>query len=216
MEEYGRLYGSSARSYAENTIPVWRSERRKMTGLVASRLYALLPPRMPLTDKYGLVKNLWSHYGPRSHAVIVVGPDVLEAEVIECARAKVQAAVRSYTVPPNLEARFRWLAADDVGTYQQLLNHFLELEKQQAIDLTALQVPVMMSHFRSHVATTHRLNQVLQIGNHKIEIKFHSSATGVSESEPGGIALLQAKDGSWLLWLLIIACALVFLLSQVD
>ncbi len=214
LEEYGRLHGASARTYAEQTIPHWRSERRTMSGLVAARLYALLPPRMALSEKYGLVKRLWNHHGPRSHKVLVVGPDASEGEVIERARAQVLAAVQSYTVPAPLEARFRWLATGDVSAYQQLLNHFLDLEKQQAIELTAQQIPVMMSHLRSHGATTHRLSQILQIGNHKVEIHFQATASGVRESEPGRLALTQEANRAWLWWFLAILGALIFFALQ--
>ena len=52
---YERQHGSSARQYAQATMGAWSSGRRQMSGMIASRLYNLLPPIMPLEDKYKLV-----------------------------------------------------------------------------------------------------------------------------------------------------------------
>src|SRR5215469_5747346 len=48
LNEYQGKYGRSAREYAEQTIPKWRSGRVQMSGMVAERLFNLLPSRMPL------------------------------------------------------------------------------------------------------------------------------------------------------------------------
>ena len=39
-------------------IPKWRTGRVQMSGMVAERLFNLLPPRMPLGVKYKLVEGL--------------------------------------------------------------------------------------------------------------------------------------------------------------
>jgi hypothetical protein len=66
LDDYQRAYGSEAREYAAKTIPKWRSGRVQMSGMVAERLFNLLPPRMPLGVKYKLVEGLWHHVGPSS------------------------------------------------------------------------------------------------------------------------------------------------------
>jgi hypothetical protein len=55
LDEYGQIHGLSARDYAEKTIAKWSSGRTHMSGMVAARLFNLLPPRMPLSEKYDLV-----------------------------------------------------------------------------------------------------------------------------------------------------------------
>ena len=59
LDAYEAKYGRKPREYAEVTLPKWRSGRVKMSGMNASRLFNLLPPRMPLPEKYKLTENLW-------------------------------------------------------------------------------------------------------------------------------------------------------------
>src|SRR5713226_2467806 len=46
LDEYERKYRRQAREYAADTIPKWRSGKVQMSGMVAERLFNLLPPRM--------------------------------------------------------------------------------------------------------------------------------------------------------------------------
>ena len=59
----GADMAAPAREYAANTIPKWRTGRVQMGGMIAERLFNLLPPRMPLAVKYKLVEGLWHHVG---------------------------------------------------------------------------------------------------------------------------------------------------------
>src|ERR1700736_6004601 len=45
LDDYQSKYGSKAREYAAKTIRNWSSGRVKMSGMVAARLFNLLPPR---------------------------------------------------------------------------------------------------------------------------------------------------------------------------
>ena len=58
LKDYESRYGTSARQYAQSALPQWRNGRRQMSGLVAERLVDLLPPRMPLVEKYKLRREL--------------------------------------------------------------------------------------------------------------------------------------------------------------
>ena len=101
LDDYQRAYGSKAHQYAIKTIPKWRAGRVQMGGMVAERLFNLLPPRMPLGVKYKLVEGLWHHVGPSSKHRIRVGADVDVPEVIELARSKITEFVVNYKIPSN-------------------------------------------------------------------------------------------------------------------
>jgi hypothetical protein len=58
LDAYERQHGQQAREYAQDTIPQWRSGKRQMSGLVAARLFSLLPAFMPVERKFDLVKSL--------------------------------------------------------------------------------------------------------------------------------------------------------------
>jgi hypothetical protein len=66
LDLYENQRGRAAREYAEKTIDRWRSRSVTMSGMVASRLFKLLPPLMPLQSKYELITNLWNRLGPSS------------------------------------------------------------------------------------------------------------------------------------------------------
>jgi hypothetical protein len=64
LDAYEEKHGAQKRKYAAKTIEKWRTGRVHMSGTVAERLFALLPPHMPLATKYRLIENLWNHVGP--------------------------------------------------------------------------------------------------------------------------------------------------------
>src|SRR5690554_3074455 len=43
LDSYEKNFGLKAREYAELALPQWKSGSKKMSGLVASRLFSLLP-----------------------------------------------------------------------------------------------------------------------------------------------------------------------------
>lgn len=170
LDEYERAYGSKAREYAADAIPKWRTERVQMSGMVAERLFNLLPPRMPLAVKYKLVEGLWRHVGPSSKYRLRVGPDADVAQVVEFARSKITEFVVKYKIPEDLERRFDWLAAGDVTVKQLFLSHIQEIEKTVAVEAVRAQLPVMLKHMRSEGSHTGRLAQIIHLGKHELEI----------------------------------------------
>ena len=82
-----------------------------MSGLVASRLYSLLPPRMPLEAKYKLTEVLWRHVGPSSKKTLRVGSDASIDAIVEIASKHIDEVVTEYKIPDKLERRFEWLSS---------------------------------------------------------------------------------------------------------
>ena len=178
LDDYHRAYGSKAHQYATNTIAKWRTGRVQMGGMVAERLFNLLPPRMPLGVKYKLVEGLWHHVGPSSKHRIRVGANANVAEVIELARSKITEFVVNYKIPSNLESRFNWLSAGDVSLKQMLLSHVQEVEKTIVVEAVRAQVPVMLEHLRSAGSHTGRLAQIVRVGKHELELLMDKTVTG--------------------------------------
>jgi hypothetical protein len=184
LDDYQRAYGSKAHQYATQTIPKWRTGRRKMSGEVAARLFNLLPPRMPLGVKYKLVEGLWHHVGPSSKHRIRVGADANVAEVIELARSKITEFVVNYKIPGSLESRFNWLSAGDVSVKQILLSHVQEVEKTIVLEAVRAQVPVMVEHLRSAGSHTGRLAQIVRVGKHELELLMDKTVTRARIEDP--------------------------------
>ena len=187
-----------------------------MSGTVAERLFKLLPPRMPLGEKYKLTESLWAHFGPSSKKRLRIG---ITADVnmafVEIDR-HIEEVVTAHHIPKELEARFEWLAQGDVNVKQQLLNHLRGLERKLVSDGARLQLPVMIDHLKSNAgALTHRMTQTLKIGKHELELLIDREFDGVALEEwkpPVSIKTATGGNG-WMIWLLI-AAVIIFLLNR--
>ena len=185
--------------------------------MVASRLFHLLPPRMPLAEKYRLTENLWRHTGPKSHKTLRVGPDAGVEDVVNAVHDHIESVVIEYRIPEFLERRFEWLSAGDIGVKQKLLNHVRQMEKALVVNGARQQIPIMLEHLRSGDGChTHRLVQVLEIGKHKLEISVDTATTGVRLEEPLAVSAKAFAAGSsasgrgWAWWLIAGAVILCF------
>ena len=182
LDDYERAYGTSARKWAALTMAKWRAGRVQMGGMVAERLFNLLPPRMPLAVKYKLVEGLWHHVGPSSKYRLRVGPNADPAQVVEFAQSKISEFVVRYKIPADLDYRFDWLAAGDVKVKQELLSHIQEIEKTVAVEAVRVQLPIMLGHLQSAGSHTGRLAQIVQVGKHELEIVMGRAATEVERT----------------------------------
>jgi hypothetical protein len=206
FDEYGRIYGSDKRDYAEDTFNKWKTGRRKMSGLVAGRLYDLLPPRMPLNKKYELIKTLWESLGPSSNKILIIGPDAHINEIIGIVREYIYETVDNYKIPQNMEKRFKWLSMNDSQLQQQLLNYFLNLEKESAVTGTHKYIPPILQHIRQHSDITSRINQNIKIGNHKFILVFDPNAKGLTLKDSSYFSYSDNTFdwGKLFLWLIVI------------
>lgn len=212
LAEYGRRYGSQAREYASDTMHKWRTGQTKMSGTVAERLFNLLPPRMPLSEKYKLTEGLWHHFGPSSKRVMRVGLDADLEQVIELARRHIDEVVTQYRIPEQIERRFNWLAAGDVGVKQELLNHLRSMERTMVVEAARAQMPVLLEHIKGqHGGRTSRLAQVVKVGKHELELLIDKTVSGVRLEAPGYRTPSAANSGGGGKLALIVIAGLVLL-----
>lgn len=209
LDRYEAEFGKPAREYAEQTIPKWKSGKTTMSGLVAGRLFSLLPQMMPLKTKYDLAENLWKQYCPTSSSSLVIGADASVDEIVATVARHFDQTVQSYTVPEPLKQRFAWLAQGDVQAYEQLLNHFLELEKSQIAELARGHVTTLLAHIREHGRVTKGVRQTLEIGKHRYELHFDGRAKGIRTGAPSS---RSSPERSGLMWVLAIIGVIVLLL----
>ena len=143
LDAYEAKHGAKKRNYAANTIEKWRNGKRRMSGTIAERLFALLPPRMPLATKYQLIENLWNHVGPKSKKTLRVGLDANIEQVLEAITSHINDVVTHFRIPDELERRFNWLAAGDSHAKQDLLTHLRFMEKALVVEGARIQLPVL-------------------------------------------------------------------------
>ncbi|MEQ8789890.1 MAG: hypothetical protein RIC55_26585 [Pirellulaceae bacterium] len=183
LDAYEQQHGKKARDYAKQTFEKWRSGATKMSGLVAGRLFELLPRFMPRKTKFDLVKSLWESKCPTSRKVLYVGPDALVQEVCCRAREHLTNAVIEYTIPESITRRFRWLAEKDVELQQELYNYFLQLNREAVIEASEVRIPALLTQLAQQ-RTVQRISQTIVVANHSLELVFDPEASGVSSSPP--------------------------------
>ncbi|WP_430415295.1 hypothetical protein [Parasphingorhabdus sp.] len=210
FDAYEQAFGAEPRQYAEKTLPAWRSGRVKMSGTVAERLFRLLPPRMPLREKYRLTENLWEHFGPKSKKRLRLGLNVDPAEVVRIVKSHLDDVVISYKIPQQMENRFNWLSGGDVSVKQELLNHMKTQERQLVAEGVKLQLPLMIQHLQADEENlTTRMAQTLKVGKHEVELLVDRNAEGANLEE--WMPSLTKKninaassDSNWGTWIVVL------------
>ena len=170
---YEQEYGKSPREYAESALPQWKSGRKKMSGLVASRLFSLLPKYMSITDKLSLAESLWKHIGPRSTRYIYIGKQATAEDVRNLVKSELDQLATSWTIPNPMKKRFDWLAGGDVEVEQRLLAHIVELERNQSRQSATDLVTEFMQRYESQRSNSLALfRHIISVGNQKLQIEF--------------------------------------------
>jgi hypothetical protein len=195
--EYGRKHGQDKREYAESALPHWKSGSRQMSGLVAGRLFSLLPRLMPVAKKFELVESLWRFRGPSSRRTIYVGPEACSAELTSMVREHLRGKVQSYVIDEATSRRFDWLAENDSKLCQDLRNHFLHLEKEQLSAASYDRIAVMLAQIQRIDVQHQTLIQTFEVGNHQVKLQFSPKSNGISDKVPKHVysSTTSAKGG---------------------
>lgn len=213
FNEYEKRYGENATLYAMKTMPAWQSGRVHMSGRVAERLFALMPPYMPLSQKHEIVKKLWEHYAPASRAYLHLGRDANIDTVVSEVSAHLTQVLQSHAIPSDLESYFNWLAADDVKVKQSLMNHFLKRER----DVALASVRCFASELLCAMASDERSSlqrglYEINIGKHVVELHANRRCSGIRwmpNGEASRTELAARRTGSmWFVFAIIVLMVL--------
>lgn len=184
LNRYESEYGSSARGYAESAISSWRTANVRMSGMIAKRLFAIIPPLMPPDDKYKLTEILWRRYAPGSKKYLYIGLDVEPEEAYKLVEDYFFHKATLHKIPPQLEQRFDWLSENDVLAKQDLLNHFMESQKSLGFEKLRLELPLLRKNVEADAAGhILHLSHTVQVGNHDLHVILDRRRTGASFSD---------------------------------
>lgn len=202
MDEYETLYGFKARDYAEETMGKWKIGKVQMSGMVAERLFSLLPPRMPLSIKYQLINSLWEHVGASSSKTYYISSDVDVNELVSTVKSYLENVVISHTIPEGIEKRFNWLSQGDVEIKQKLLNYLRDKNKKLLTDNLESQLNILSNHLNNEGNLyTKQISQVLKVGKHEVKIILNEQANGITEKKPEPIPSPDSEF-NWIWWVI--------------
>ena len=184
LKSYGKRYGFNARQYAEETLPQWMSGQVKMSGMVAKRLFSLLPVHMPLEKKYALVKSLWEFCGAPSKLELYVGPEVSKQELLARIQVHFDKEINGHKISETIKNRFKWLSGKDVQLKEDLLNHYQSLEKECLRKGLEQRIPSLLKSLVQREGSASAFNQKTSFGRHVVFVEVSPQYEGISESKP--------------------------------
>jgi hypothetical protein len=120
LRRYGSQHGEHAEVYARETYSSWKKGNVKMSGQTASRLLDLLPPYLPSSVRFDLVKRLRLRHFKRRSLRILSTPLTWRSDIKKPLQELV-ASSTEFALPPDLLDKARWLADGDAVVAQKLL-----------------------------------------------------------------------------------------------
>lgn len=218
LSQYEEQYGEDPANYARLTIPKWRTGTVQMSGMVAERLYQLLPPTMPLSTKYKIAEELWHHTGPSSWKAIRFGKDAFHSQIVRESEEHIVDVVQRYEIPDSLQQRFDWLTANDVGVKQDILNHLREMDKKLVIEAASLQSASMLKHLTNEDTTfTQTYTHTVSVGKHNLVLVADKDLLG-SELHYDVPRQHTSKDQDywWVIWVVVAIIIIAIVASQQE
>ena len=164
----------NAEEYARQAWEPWASGKRKMSGMVAKRLFSLLPHHMPIAAKLSMVESLWKHSSPSSRESLRMDSRSEPQTVIARVRKHFDDKL-NHQIPENFTRRFDWLAGSDSEVKQQLLNHFRKLELNVVGESLEPKVEVLVKHLQENTSAHVRGSHTVSLGNHHLVLEFDNS-----------------------------------------
>ena len=172
MRAYGKQYGTKAEDYARRTFPHWKSGSRMMSGLVAKRLFSLLPEYMDAKNKLGLATKLWQVLSPASRMQVYIGVDTPIEKVLSFVQGELQKEIAMDRIPDALKNRFEWLFGQDVQAQETLLRNFCHSEIELILEKLKLEIPVLQNQVNTKQEETLKINSTVKVNKHEICILF--------------------------------------------
>jgi hypothetical protein len=132
LKAYGHKYGENAEKYARKTFRKWKSGATKMSGLSATRLLDLIPPRLSEEERYELIRKLRKHYLTRERVIRNVNtPATSWRQHVEPAVQELINVSRDLQLPEELLKKAEWLADGDTQAVERILQSIEEEEAKE-------------------------------------------------------------------------------------
>lgn len=173
--KYGGLYGLQAKDYAQKTYLKWKNGQVQMSGIVAKRLFNLLPPIMDLSKKYEIAQHIWEYSSPCSNLYLLVRQDTPLSTITNKVHSHLSQYTSEHMIPEAISNSFKWLSESDVVIYEQLLNYFRNQEFELAVTKIQSIIPTLQRQASQSGVTINELQVKIPVQKHNIYIKIDNS-----------------------------------------
>jgi len=169
MTEYRRAYGERKAEYLRKAYSQWRMGKRAVSQVVRERLLDLLPPFLPLDQKYQIIKAIY-----KSSLTITTLDFLLRSEKdIEVVREAVRQHVSrpDATVVQSIVYEIAsWLSDQDAQICLAMIDR-LKQEEERLLSQQALSQIQMLTDFVSRVGMRSSAARIIELPSLKITIR---------------------------------------------
>ena len=159
-----------------------------MSGVVASRIFDLLPPYMSSSHRLNIMEVLWKKYSPRTSVSFRVSANASENDLTVAMEEYWRSMDIRHQLPDTVSRMGAWLTGNDAAKGQELFNHFKELDKKLAIEKCRVIFKTIGPRVRVNEGTNFQATHVVKVGGHEAELSFSRD-----ESNP---PVARSKSGS--------------------
>lgn len=171
LDRYERKFGSDKRAYAEQTFPRWRSGERQMSGLVAGRLFDLLPPIMPIDLKLRIVEGLFEKSGKPKTDYVLVPMKTHPADVVHFVDETCFGYLSEVGIDTSIKRQFDWLSSDDAAVAERLFKHVMQVTFEAKKEASAAMMAQLDRDRATHADTIKEITSTIRLRQHEVHIK---------------------------------------------
>ncbi|ETX12729.1 hypothetical protein OCH239_17435 [Roseivivax halodurans JCM 10272] len=171
LDRYERKFGSDKRAYAEQTFPRWRSGDRQMSGLIAGRLFDLLPPIMPIDLKLRIVEGLFEKAGNSNTNYVLVPMDTDPADVVRFVDETCFEYLSDVGIDTSIKRQFDWLSGEDAAVAERLFKHSMQVTFDAKKAASAAMMAQLDRDRVMHADTIKGITSTIRLQQHEVHIK---------------------------------------------
>ena len=220
LDRYGQKFGADKRAYAEETYPRWRSGQRQMSGLVAGRLFDLLPPIMPIDLKLRIVERLFENAGKSKADHVLVPMESHPADVVHFVDQTCFGYLTDVGIDNSIKRQFNWLSGEDAAVAEQLFKHAMQVTFDAKKAAAAAMMTQLDRDRISHADTIKEITSTIRLRKHEVHIKRTDAVESMRKVDRltfdrGGRAPPTSNGGwGWIVLALLGLGASIFLSNQ--
>ena len=182
FREYGRIYGPERLDYARDTYEKWKTGQVKMSGMVAKRIFDLMPRYLTPEQRMSVVEYIWRKLRRHDSVYFRFSPVVTASDLQRKLQGYLEEHVKTREVPEDLKKEFSWLSSEDTAVYEKLLNRFLDLDRQRILTTVRLTMQKVQQFLRNpdNAVYLQKFEQTVKTDGLEIHLLFDPGVEGVS------------------------------------
>ena len=195
LNEYGRKYGKSPKSYVKKTFKSWKYGDVKLSGQIAERLIELLPPFLTVEQRYILIRKLRLYYLELSKKTVYLSttPDTWHEKVLSEVDKMISSS-KLFMLPEHISKKIEWLSNGDAEVVHKILcsieeeisiikTDYLETEMKRINELVLLLNNNNTTVIHDITLPQGTINLTIEKNTHLKAIESHNRSNKMKENE---------------------------------